>query len=113
MTTADVSTRLVAVGEREYDRRLSFEEVAEHQLPPDVITRGKPTPYTMRVTFAHMGPVRLELVQVVEGDCLYTEFLQEHGEGVHHLGFEVADFRVQLRGICRRCRQHHRREESP
>ena len=29
------------------------------------------------------------------------------------LGFEVADFRVQLRGICRRCRQHHRREESP
>jgi Fe2+ or Zn2+ uptake regulation protein len=27
-------------------------------------------------------------------------------------GFNVTDFRVQLRGICRRCREHQRREES-
>ena len=27
-------------------------------------------------------------------------------------GFEVTDFKVQLRGICRRCREHQRREES-
>jgi len=27
-------------------------------------------------------------------------------------GFEVTDFKVQLRGICRRCREHERREES-
>ena len=27
-------------------------------------------------------------------------------------GFTVTDFRVQLRGICRRCREHQRREES-
>jgi len=70
---------------------LKFEEIAQHALPPDVITRGKPTPYTMKVTFAQMGPIRLELVQVVEGECIYTEFLKKHGEGVHHLGFEVAD----------------------
>jgi methylmalonyl-CoA/ethylmalonyl-CoA epimerase len=75
---------------------LNFEEVAEHALPADVITRGKPTPYTMRVTFAQMGPIRLELVQVVEGECLYTEFLREHGEGVHHLGFEVADLEKEV-----------------
>ncbi len=75
---------------------LNFEEVAEHALPPDVITRGKPTPYTMRVTFAPMGPIRLELVQVVEGECLYAEFLREHGEGVHHLGFEVADLEKEV-----------------
>jgi methylmalonyl-CoA/ethylmalonyl-CoA epimerase len=70
---------------------LKFDEIAEHALPPDVITRGKPTPFTMKVTFAKMGPIRLEMVQVVEGECLYTEFLKKHGEGVHHLGFEVAD----------------------
>jgi methylmalonyl-CoA/ethylmalonyl-CoA epimerase len=75
---------------------LSFEEIAEHQLPPDVITRGKPTPYTMKVTFAQMGPIRLEIVQVVEGECIYTEFLREHGEGVHHLGFEVADLEKEV-----------------
>lgn len=27
-------------------------------------------------------------------------------------GFEVTDFRVQLRGICQRCRERQRREES-
>ena len=75
---------------------LTFEEIAEHALPPDVITRGKSTPYTMKVTFAHMGPIRLEIVQVVEGECLYTEFLKEHGEGIHHLGFEVADLEKEV-----------------
>jgi methylmalonyl-CoA/ethylmalonyl-CoA epimerase len=70
---------------------LKFEEIAQHQLPPDVITRGKPTPYEMKVTFAQAGPIRLEMVQVVDGECLYTEFLREHGEGIHHLGYEVAD----------------------
>jgi methylmalonyl-CoA/ethylmalonyl-CoA epimerase len=75
---------------------LKFEEIAQHQLPPDVITRGKPTPYTMKVSFAQMGPLRLELVQVVEGECIYTEFLKEHGEGIHHLGFEVADLEKEV-----------------
>ncbi len=75
---------------------LSFEEIAEHALPPDVITRGKPTPYTMKVTFAKMGPIRLELVQVVEGECIYTEFLRDYGEGIHHLGFEVADLEKEV-----------------
>ena len=75
---------------------LEFEEIAQHELPPDVITRGQPTPYTMKVSFAQMGPVRLELVQVVEGECIYTEFLREHGEGVHHLGYEVADIEEEI-----------------
>jgi len=75
---------------------LNFEEIAQHALPPDVITRGKSTPFTMRVTFAQMGPLRLELVQVVEGECLYTEFLREQGEGIHHLGFEVADLEKEV-----------------
>ncbi|MBE0480662.1 MAG: VOC family protein [Dehalococcoidia bacterium] len=70
---------------------LKFDEIAQHQLPPDVITRGKPTPYTMRVTFAPMGPFRLEMVQILEGESLHTEFLKKKGEGVHHLAYEVAD----------------------
>jgi methylmalonyl-CoA/ethylmalonyl-CoA epimerase len=75
---------------------LKFEEVAQHDLPPDVIYKGKPSPYTMKVTFAHMGPVRLELVQVVKGDCIYTDFLKKYGEGLHHLGFEVDDLEKEV-----------------
>jgi len=29
------------------------------------------------------------------------------------LGFEVADYRVQLRGICSECRKQQQREEEP
>ncbi len=75
---------------------LKFEEVAQHDLPPDVIYKGKPCPYTMKVTFAHMGPVRLELVQVVKGKCIYTDFLTKYGEGLHHLGFEVDDLEKEV-----------------
>jgi len=75
---------------------IEFEEIAQHELPADVITRGKPSPFTMKVTFGQMGPMRLELVQVVEGECLYTEFLRENGEGVHHLGYEVADIEEEI-----------------
>jgi len=75
---------------------IEFEEIAQHELPADVITRGKPSPFTMKVTFGQMGPIRLELVQVVEGECLYTEFLRENGEGVHHLGYEVADIEEEI-----------------
>jgi methylmalonyl-CoA/ethylmalonyl-CoA epimerase len=75
---------------------LKFEEIAQHALPPDVIYKGKPCPYTMKVTFAHMGAVRLELVQVVEGECIYTDFLKKYGEGVHHIGFEVEDLEKEV-----------------
>ena len=75
---------------------IKFEEVQQHDLPPDVIYKGKPSPYTMKVTFGQMGPVRLEMVQVVKGQCIYTDFLKQYGEGVHHLGFEVDDLEKEV-----------------
>jgi catechol 2,3-dioxygenase-like lactoylglutathione lyase family enzyme len=75
---------------------IKFEEVQQHDLPPDVIYKGKPSPYTMKVTFGKMGPVRLEMVQVVKGQCIYTDFLKQYGEGLHHLGFEVEDLEKEV-----------------
>ena len=75
---------------------LKFEDVQQHDLPPDVIYKGKPSPYTMKVTFAHMGLIRLELVQIVKGKCIYTDFLAKYGEGLHHLGFEVDDLKKEV-----------------
>ena len=75
---------------------LNFEEIAEYQLPPDVIYKGKSTPFAEKVTFAPLGAMRLELMQVVEGECIYTDFLRERGEGIHHLGYEVADLEKEV-----------------
>ena len=54
--------------------------------------KGKPMAVVdLIVREAKLGPLVLQLVQVVSGDCIYTEFLEKKGEGVQHLGFVVDD----------------------
>lgn len=48
--------------------------------------RGKPTEYKMRVALANVGPMRIELIEPLEGDTVYQEFVDQHGYGVHHVG---------------------------
>jgi methylmalonyl-CoA/ethylmalonyl-CoA epimerase len=58
-------------------------------LVPRMSRNGQPTEYSMRVALANIGPMRIELVQPLEGDTVYEEFLARHGEGVHHVGVLV------------------------
>ena len=44
-----------------------------------------------RLAFASLGSVTLELIQPIEGRIFHSEFLDSHGEGLHHLGFYVDD----------------------
>jgi len=50
---------------------------------------GKPTEYKMRIALANIGSLRIELIQPLEGDTVYSEFVQKHGYGVHHVGVLV------------------------
>ena len=43
-------------------------------------------PFRFRAALSMVGPMQLELIQPIEGDLLYNDFLKEHGEGLHHLG---------------------------
>lgn len=47
---------------------------------------GKPAEYRMKVGLANIGDMRIELIQPLEGDTVYSEFVAKHGYGVHHLG---------------------------
>ena len=47
---------------------------------------GKPAEYKMRVALSYFGKMRLELIEPLEGDTVYSEFVEKHGYGVHHLG---------------------------
>jgi len=44
-----------------------------------------------KLAFAYLGDLELELIQITRGKILHSEFLEEHGEGLHHLGFFVDD----------------------
>ena len=63
--------------------------------PPDLTNptvRGKPQPYTMRLATAQIGPVQWELIQPLEGPSIYKQFLDEKGEGLHHVAVAVDDY---------------------
>ncbi len=54
-----------------------------------VVYRGKPSSGRAKLAFFRLGQVVLELIEPVGGDTSWKQFLDEHGEGVQHLGFQV------------------------
>ncbi len=56
----------------------------------DDITIGGP--YRIKVAYAKLGPVVLELFQPLEGRSIWSQFLEASGEGIHHIGFEVSNW---------------------
>lgn len=61
---------------------------ADPSLISDLMYHGNPVqgPFRFRAALAMVGPMQLELIQPVEGELIYSDFLQTHGEGLHHLG---------------------------
>ena len=52
---------------------------------------GKPAWSREIISHAKVGDFELELVQPIEGPSIYRDFIDEHGEGIHHLQFMVDD----------------------
>ena len=88
-------------------------EVFEHGEPiiHDLTYRGKPGSFSHKVAFTMVGPAQLELIEPVSGQNIYSDFIAEHGEGLHHLQFrsprvsettclmEAAGFPVLMEGL--------------
>lgn len=68
---------------------------AVYTFRPEIMTsmtfRGKDQPYVMKLALATVGDMMYELIEPVEGPNTYEEFLNEHGEGLHHFGYFVDD----------------------
>jgi methylmalonyl-CoA/ethylmalonyl-CoA epimerase len=60
------------------------------------LVHGKPTPFSLRIAFGLLGGVLLELLEPLDDRSPHAEFLDTHGEGMHHLAFLVPDFDEQL-----------------
>jgi len=61
---------------------------------------GKLVKVQLKFAFCSLGSVELELIQPVNKPTVYHDFLEEHGEGIHHLGFDVNDFDKKIE-MCR------------
>lgn len=58
---------------------------------PDLVRtyHGKPAKCVVYQAFTEVGPLELEIIQPLEGENIYFDFLEEHGEGIHHIRFNV------------------------
>ena len=54
----------------------------------DQTYRGQPAAFTMKVCFAHHGALIWELIEPVSGPTIFAEFLDRHGEGIHHVAYD-------------------------
>ena len=63
-------------------------EVHRKSYPKSQATfRGEPVECTFKFAYAKAGPITLELAEPISGKSSYREFLDKHGEGLHHIGF--------------------------
>jgi catechol 2,3-dioxygenase-like lactoylglutathione lyase family enzyme len=53
--------------------------------------RGQPGKFEMYLGWWHWGDVTFEWIQPLVGPSVYHETLKKHGEGFHHLAFNVKD----------------------
>jgi len=50
---------------------------------------GETAGYRGKRAFFHLGPIEIELIELIDGKTIQEDFLKEKGEGLHHIGFAV------------------------
>ena len=89
----------------DFERRYGHaqERVFDLQVE-DALVQGRRQSFSARYGFVPLGNTDIELIQPLEGDSPYTQFLEEHGEGIHHIAFVVDSIEAHL---------EHLQRESP
>jgi methylmalonyl-CoA/ethylmalonyl-CoA epimerase len=66
--------------------------VREVTMAPDAVSyRGAPADARLRLAFGRTAAIEIELVEVWRGEAPSLEHLREHGDGLHHVRFRLAD----------------------
>ncbi|MFX1586675.1 MAG: VOC family protein [Promethearchaeota archaeon] len=53
--------------------------------------RGRDTKYWNLIALSKGIGLQIELIQLIEGDCIFSEFINAGKEGLHHYGIYVTD----------------------
>jgi methylmalonyl-CoA/ethylmalonyl-CoA epimerase len=59
----------------------------------------EPVHYGMRIALTMVGSVQWELIQPIDDNSIYADFLRERGEGLHHVLLGVDDYEQTLNRI--------------
>ena len=69
----------------------------DHSVGVNRIYRGKPGKFEMDLGWGRQGDVVFEWIQSTLGPNVYEEYLRDHGEGLHHLAFDVPDMGIAMK----------------
>lgn len=69
----------------------------DDKFVPRQTRHGRPASYSSRIGLANVGPMRIELIQPLEGDTVYSDHIKKHGYGVQHLGVLTENMAESLR----------------
>jgi hypothetical protein len=64
-------------------------------VDPQATYYGSPGSYRLLLGFASSGGMNIELIEPLEGENIYSDFLKNHGPGLHHLRLNVPDFEAR------------------
>ena len=62
-----------------------------HNISVNRFYRGQPGKFEMDLGWVRYGDAPFEWIESTQGPNVYEEYLQEHGEGFHHVGVNVED----------------------
>ncbi len=65
--------------------------IAESHSSRPTLYKGDPSDAKAKLAFFNMDNLQLELIQPMGEKSTWQDFLDTHGEGIHHLAFEVKD----------------------
>ena len=63
----------------------------DHNVSLNHVYRGEPGKFEMYLGWGRAGDVTFEWIQPITGPSVYDEYAKAHGEGFHHLAFNVKD----------------------
>jgi methylmalonyl-CoA/ethylmalonyl-CoA epimerase len=59
---------------------------------PQATYHGQPASYRLLLAFITLGKIQVEIVQPLEGQNIYSDFLRDHGPGLHHFRLTIPGF---------------------
>jgi methylmalonyl-CoA/ethylmalonyl-CoA epimerase len=92
--TTDLMTTLFGIGPFRF---VEWPDRAESKYA----YRGVEEHIRISQAFVQLGDVEVELIQPVEGNNAYKDFLDETGGGIHHVLFEVSDIDPVIRELAK------------
>jgi methylmalonyl-CoA/ethylmalonyl-CoA epimerase len=53
----------------------------------------------VRTAFFQTGETKIELLESIEAGGVIDKYIEKKGEGIHHIAFEVADIRTEMKRL--------------